>query len=52
MPYHSPLPRHAPPALDLIGRVNGDSWYTQSVVRTFEMPRLPALAMEAVPEGR
>lgn len=37
------------PALDLIGRLHGGGWYTQSVPGAFEMPRLPASAMDAAP---
>ncbi|MXP65210.1 flavin reductase family protein [Roseomonas sp. M0104] len=40
------------PALDLVGRLHGGGWYTRSMAGAFEMPRLPASAMEAVPEGR
>jgi flavin reductase (DIM6/NTAB) family NADH-FMN oxidoreductase RutF len=40
------------PALDLIGRLHGGGWYTRSMPGAFEMPRLSASVMEAVPEER
>ncbi|EHM01782.1 flavin reductase-like protein [Acetobacteraceae bacterium AT-5844] len=41
------------PALDLIGRLHGGGWYTQTrLPGAFEMPRLPTPANLAAPEGR